>query len=232
MDAALELTRRVLQTSPLWIRSFADLEADEVNCFANSVATNGTAKPIVALVPEFAEVSQLTERHILDPESFVRFAFDPRTRTGLSELANKHADVINQLSRAVADGQMTKELSNRALRSGLRALLSRGSDRTAPLLGTQLDEATRLCFKHHKCLMRECRAYATEFHLADYRTASPKRVARSSDSMDLMLATAAFPYVSAFVTNDGYLHGALSYVLTRLPCITTELIRSPPRHAA
>ena len=98
--------------------------------------------------------------------------------------------------------------------------------------GTQLDEATRLCFKHHKCLMRECRAYATEFHLADYRTASPKRVARSSDSMDLMLATAAFPYVSAFVTNDGYLHGALSYVLTRLPCITTELIRSPPRHAA
>ena len=78
-----------------------------------------------------------------------------------------------------------------------------------------------------KRLSRECPAYATELHLADYRTASPNRVARASDSKDLMLATAAFPYVTAFVTNDGYLHGALSYVKKRLPQISTELIRSP-----
>ena len=94
-------------------------------------------------------------------------------------------------------------------------------------MGSELDTAVKLCFKHYKWLMRECHAYATEYHLADYRTASPKRVARISDSKDLMLATAAFPYVSTFVTNDGYLHGALSYVKKCLPHITTELIRSP-----
>ena len=225
--AALHLTSRAVERDPLWIRSFAELEADEVGRFARAVLAKTPPEPLTIFVEKFPEVSQLTEKHQLSPTEFVRFAFDPMTRNGLAELAQKHAKVLNALSKAVGSGQMTKELHEQAIHAGLRAWLSRGSDLTTPLAGPELDMAIKLCFKHHKWLMRECHAYATEYHLADYRTASPKRVARISDSKDLMLATAAFPYVSAFVTNDGYLHGALSYVKKRLPHISTELIRGP-----
>ena len=232
LDAAVELARRAEATSPLWIRSFVDLEADEVGSFARAVTANNPIGPIMAIVQHFSDVSQVGDRYKLDPESFVRFAHNPRTRAGLTGLACGHADIVDQLSRAVASGQMTRELKDQALRSGLRALLARGSSLTERHMGARLADAVKLCFKHHKWLMRECPAYAVEFHLADYRTANPKRVARPSDSMDLMLATAAFPYVTTFVTNDGYLHGALSYVLSRIPTVKTELMRTPERHAA
>lgn len=231
LKAALELTRRVVQRTPLWIRSFADLEADEVCRFARKVATGGPVRPVSVFVESFPEVSQLGEKHKFNPEEFVQFAFDPRARDVLSALAKRHAQVLNELSRAVDSGQFTKEVNDKAIHTGLQAWLSRGSYLTAPLVGGELEAAVKLCFKHHKWLMRECPAYATEYHLVDYRTASPKRLARPSDSKDLMLATAAFPYVSTFITNDGYLHGALCYVKKRRPDNRTVLVRGPIHNA-
>jgi hypothetical protein len=64
---------------------------------------------------------------------------------------------------------------------------------------------------------------------ADYRTANAIRSARPSDSKDLTISAAVFPYVSMFVTDDGYLHNDLAYVKKMLPTLQTEL-RRPSRH--
>lgn len=226
LDAALNLTRCVVEREPLWIRSFADLEVDEVCRFVRTTTTIDIA-PVTVFSENFSDVSQLTERRQLNPEEFVRSAFDPKFREGYLKLANNHAHVLNELSKAISRGQLTKELNDQALRVKLRALLSLGSDLASPFYGSELDDATKYCFKHHRQLMRNCSAYATECHLSDYRTSSPKRLARVSDSRDLMIATAAFPNVTSFATNDGYLYGALSYVKKKLSYMTTELIRHP-----
>jgi predicted nucleic acid-binding protein len=231
IDIAMNLAMQVVERDPLWIRNFADLEADEVCRFARTASTGSLPDTVSVFSENFGDISQFSENRQLDPQEFVRCAFDPRTRDELLGLAREHAEVLDALSQAVSDGLVTKDLREQALRSKLRALLSRGSALTKPILGYDLEVAVKFCFKHHKFLIRQCPAYATEWHLADYRTLSPKRIARVSDSKDLMLATAAFPYVTSFVTNDGYLHGALSYVKKRLPHITTELIRGPA-HAA
>jgi predicted nucleic acid-binding protein len=226
LEAALNLTRRVVELKPLWIRSFADIKTDEVCRFARTLSIAEIA-PLTVFVENFLDVSQSTEEQQLNPDEFVKLAFNPLFRDGYDELADSHAEVINKLSLAVSRNQFTKELKEQSYRTQLRTLLSRGSDLTSPLLACELENAIEFCFKHHKKLMRECCAYATEDRLVDIRTSTPKRRARKSDSRDLMLAAAAFPYVSTFVTNDGYLYDALFSVKRNLPHITTELIRIP-----
>lgn len=228
LQAALDLTRRAVAFDPLWIRSFADLEAEELCLFSTTAPSGQLQRVDPIFVEDFRAVSQLTERHKLIPEEFVEYAFDPRPKNGLAEIAQRHADVLDYLSRAVADGRFTAEVNAKARQAKVRALLSRGTDLVPALAGADLETAVKFCLKHHKWMMRECPAYATEYHLANYRTSSPNRRARPSDSLDLLLATAAFPYVSTFVTNDGFLHGALTYVQKHLPHITTELLRRPP----
>jgi predicted nucleic acid-binding protein len=227
LEAAVELTRSVTSLTPLWIRTFADLETDEVCSFAIAHLTRQPPEPIVVFVESFPEISKLADKYHLDPVEYVRLSFDTRIRREASNLALVHAKVLDELSRAQADGQMTKEVKARAFSAGLRARLSRGTPLIGPISGADLEVSVKHCVKHQRRLMRECHAFATELHLADYRTKSPKRIARASDSKDLMMASAAFPYVSAFATNDGYLHGGLSYVKVRLPHNSTELIRSP-----
>lgn len=231
LQDALELTKRAVALEPLWLRSFADLEAEELCLFYASAPSKQIRKVEPVFVRTFREVSQLNEKYGLTAEEFVEFAFDPKAKDGLAELAKRHAEALNYLSRAVADGRLTEEVTAKVRRTKVSSLLSRGSDLVAPLDGANLDTAAKFCVKNHKWLMRECPAYATEHYLANYRTSNPDRNARVSDSMDLLLATAAFPYVSTFITNDGFLHGALTHVQKHLPHISTELLRRPPNAA-
>jgi hypothetical protein len=231
LEAALELTRRAMALKPIWIRNFADLEVEELHFFlATAKESVGPIRSPI-FVEDFTFVSQLTERHKLSPEQFVEYAFDPRALGGLEEIAQRHAEVLNFLSRAVADGRFTAEIDAQARKAKVKALLSRGTDLVPPLAGVELESAVKFSIKHYKWMLRECPAYATEHHLANYRTSNPNRKARTSDSMDLLLSTSAFPYVSTFVTNDGFLHGGLVYAKKNLPHIQTELLRTPP-HAA
>lgn len=231
LEAALELTRRAVALRPLWIRNFADLQIEEILFFSTSARDKRAQRPTPVFVDDFSSVSQLTEKHKLNPEQFVKFAFDPRALDGLEKLAQHHADVLNYLSRAVAGGRFTKEVNAQAELGKLQALLSRGTDLVPALAGSDLEAALKFCLKHHRWLLRECPAYATEYHLSNYRTSNPNRRARISDSTDLLLSISTFPYVSTFVTNDGFLHGGLVYVKKNLPHVKTELLRTPP-HAA
>ena len=231
LEAALSLTDSVLEHDPLWIRSFAEIEADEICSLAKELLYGTPRTPISIFFSEFADVSQLSENGKLTPKEFVRFATDPRSLEGLGRLARQHAKVLNALSAAVAEGQLTKEVKDKAIRNGLSANLLRGSRIMPALAKGDVEVAVRLCFKHYKRLMKECPAYATETHLANYRSATIKRKTRDSDSRDLTMATAAFPYVTTFVTNDGYLHSALEYVKKHAPYISTKLVRGRAQDA-
>lgn len=230
LDAALALTRQAVRRRPLWLRSFADLKTDEVCRFAASLRDRDTPlPPVVALVEAFEDVSQVGERHQLDPEAFVRFAALPSARDGMAALLQEHANGLNFLTAAEAAGQLTKEARERAVRDSLRRLLARGSPSASPAAAAdELELAVKQCVKHQRSLLRECPVFATELHLSDYRCRNPKRRARESDSRDLTMAVAAFPNVSTFVTHDGFLHGGLQYVQKRLLRVDTELLQRPP----
>ena len=231
LESALDLVQQSIARHPLWVRSFIDIEADEVCRFARDAMTGSASSPVRPFLERFEDISQISEKHQLDPVAFVRFAFDRRTVNELQDIGTKHASVLNELSQSVANGEFTKEHNHQALRVALRGRLSRGSPLVEPLPAADVDNAVKFCFQHHKRLMAACPAYATEHHLADYRTSSAKRRARRSDSMDLRLAVGPFPYVTTFLTNDGYLNDGLAYVKRRQPTIATELLRNPPSSA-
>ena len=230
LDAALALTRQAVQRRPLWLRSFADLKTDEVCRFAAGLRDrDASLPPVVALVEEFETVSQIGERHQLDPEAFVRFAALPTAREGMAALLQEHAKGLNFLTAAEASGQLSKEARERSVRESLRRLLTRGGPSSSPAAAAdELEMTVKQCVKHQRRLLRECPVFATELHLSDYRCSNPRRKARESDSRDLTMAVAAFPNVSTFVTNDGFLHGGLQYVQRRLPRVDTELLQRPP----
>lgn len=151
--------------------------------------------------------SQIVEKHQLDPEAYVRFAAHPAARQAMGALLRDHADVLNTLTAAEAT-----------------SLLAHGSSHAT----ASMKLSVKRCVKHLRILLRECPAFATGVHLSDYRCANPKRKARGSDSRDLKMSVPAYPSVSTFLTNDGFLHGGLQYVRTRLPRVRTELLQRPP----
>lgn len=225
VEAAQSLTQGVLTYEPLWLRSFTDIQSEEVAAFASFAPQGREVPPTAALCTQFREASDIAGRRRLDPLTFIAAASDPRTRASISDIHVHHAKCLTELTAMVHAGQLTQPVSNRAFASKIAALLRRGSNLQPPFADAELPDAIKYCQKHRRRLMRECPSFSTDHHLADYRTANPNRRSRSSDSKDLTISAAAFPYVDTFVTYDGYLHNGLVYVKKKLPFIATTLVR-------
>lgn len=226
-EAASCLARRVMELNPVWLRSFIDIQCDEVRAF---VEQHGTSDSIPA--PEiyrstFESVSQIGDSHRLGPIQFVELFASETAKPQVQQLRREHASVLDVLTRATASRVFTKGHEEAAFRTAISARLSRGSDLTAPMGGEKLDEAVRFCIKHRKWLLRTCPSFAAENHLTNYRSSSPKRNARLSDAVDLTTTVVALPYVDAVITNDGFLYYGLDYVKRKMPSIRTELILKP-----
>jgi hypothetical protein len=227
LEAALHLARSVADLNPLWLRSFADILSDEVCHFARSEIESAPLTSSTVFAEHFYEISQLNDETKLTPEEFVRFEFEAM-RDGRTQIAQEHASILNMLKTPFAKKQMTKEMEGQVQRSILCARLGRGSDLTARFEGAALESAVSLCVSKYKKLLEACPAYTTEIHLAAFRASDPSRQARPSDSNDYLMSIAAFPYVSIFLTEDGFLHDGLQYAKKRLPQLTTKLMRTPP----
>lgn len=225
--AAVSLARRVMELNPIWLRSFIDIQCDEVRAF---VEQHGRGDSIPA--PEicrttFESVSQIGESQTLGPIQFVELFASDAAKSQVRELRREHASVLDVLTRATASGVLTKGHLETAFRTAISARLSRGSDLIEPMTGQKLDEAVKLCVKHRRWLLRACPSFAAEHHLANYRSSSPKRNARLSDSVDLTTTVVALPYVDAVITNDRFLFAGLEHVKKNVPSIATKLIRRP-----
>jgi hypothetical protein len=97
LDAALHLTRSVVNLNPLWVRSFADIQSDEVCHFARSLIESSPLIPTTVFLENFCELSQLNDKTKLAPEEFVKFEADPRMRDGRAQLTQKHANILDIL---------------------------------------------------------------------------------------------------------------------------------------
>lgn len=230
-EIGLTLARRVLELNPIWLRSFIDIQADEINGF---VEHHGKISPTpIPLIyrSEFEAVSQIGKHKKLTPIQFVELFSSEAAKSQVREVRGEHVGVLNTLTRSTASGSLTKGHLELAFRNAISARLKRGSDLTSPLTDQRLEEAVKFCIKNRKWLLRECLSFATEHHLSNYRSSSPKRNARLSDSVDLTTAVAALPYVDTVITNDGFLHAGLEYVKRNVTSIATKLIRSPSTSA-
>jgi hypothetical protein len=225
LDAALHLTRSVVNLNPLWIRSFADIQSDEICHFAGAKIDGRPVLPTKVFVENFYEISQLSDENIKTPEEYVKSESEKAMREVRTQLAQEHANALDILKTPAAKKQINEDQAQRWI---LHAHLARGSNLTPPFQGEALAAALSFCVDQHTELLKACPSYATELHLADFRASDPRRKARPSDSNDYLMSIAAFPYVSIFLTNDGFLHKGLKYVQRHLPHLTTEIIRTPP----
>jgi hypothetical protein len=230
-EAAANLTRALLDLNPVWLRSFADIQADEAINFVNCAPLQPDIPRPQAILETFAEASELAGKHFIDPIGFVAIARDGRAQQSLADNHALHAKVLDELTALTQRGELTSEKALIAFTNKVNRLLTRGSERSPAVRRSQLAAALAFCRKHRRRFMRECHSFSVEHHLSDFRTANPNRSARLSDSTDLTLSSAAFPYVDLFITDDGYLHNGLTFVKKKLPFITTELFR-PFRNAA
>lgn len=226
-EAAVTLAQRVMGLSPIWLRSFIDIQCDEVRAFADQHGKSDSIPGPEVYRSTFEAVSQIGQSQTLGPIQFVELFASDTAKSQVRELRREHASVLDVLTRATASGVLTKGHLESAFRSAISARLSRGSDLIAPMTGQKLDEAVKFCIKHRKWLLRACPSFAAEHHLANYRSSSPKRNARLSDSVDLTTTVAALPYVDAVITNDGFLLAGLEHVKKNVPSITSKLIRKP-----
>lgn len=228
---ALGLVHRVLDLNRLWLRSFIDIQADEVRGFvehhgrADSIPVPGTYRST------FEAVSQIGERLQLTPVQFVELFSSEAAKSEVRKLRQEHVGVLDTLTRSTASGALTNGHLDVALRNAISARLTRGSDVTPPLTGHSLEDAVEFCVRNRKWLLRKCPSFAAEHHLANYRSSSPKRNARPSDSVDLTTTVAALPYVDTVITNDGFLYAGLEHIKRNMASITTKLVRSPSAHA-
>ena len=227
LDEARSLIRALLALAPVWFRSFADIQADEVHAFV-AFALHRQARPHLTVFREtYESASRIGDRLDLNPEQVVTLFSSPVGRDALRKLRQQHADVLNELKRATASQQLTRPHLDVAYQNAVTARLARGSDLFGALSGGALADAVQFCVKKRKQLMRECMSFAAEDHLSNHRASNPRRIARLSDSVDLTASVAAFPYVDIFLTNDGFLHSGLQYVKTRMPSLATTLHRWP-----
>jgi hypothetical protein len=227
LQSGLSLTRRIVELHPVWLRSFIDIQADEVRNFVERQGPSNSNSIVKIYRDSFEAVSQIGERHQLDPIKFVEAFSSEKAQNQIGELRLDHVRVLNTLSQASASGELTKGHLELAFHHAISERLKRGSDLTEPLSGTKLDDAIKFCIKNRRWLLRECPSFAVEEHLSNYRSASPKRNARPSDSVDLTAMVAALPYVDTVITNDGFLYGGLEYVKKKIPTIKATLVRAP-----
>lgn len=226
-EAAVSLAQRVMELSPIWLRSFIDIQCDEVRAFVDHHRTSDSIPVPEICRATFESVSQIGESQAIGPIQFVELFASDVAKSQVRELRKEHASVLDVLTRATASGALTKGHLETAFRTAISSRLSKGSDLIEPMTGQNLDEAAKLCVKHRKWLLRACPSFAAEHHLANYRSSSPKRNARLSDSVDLTTTVVALPYVDAVITNDGFLLAGLEYVKKNVPSISTKLIRRP-----
>jgi hypothetical protein len=226
-EDAVNLAQRVVDLKPVWLRSFADIQADEVIAFAENHDEGELIHPPEIYRQTFESVSQVGGNHTLDPISFVKAFSSTKAKAEVRVLRDEHAGILNTLTGAKASGTLAKGHLLAAFRQALAMRLLRGSDFTPPLSASRVEEAVGFCIKHRKWLLSKCPSFAAEYHLANYRCQSPKRKARLSDSVDLTTTVAALPYVDIFVTNDGFLYAGLEDIKRQLPSIKTVLMRRP-----
>ena len=231
-EIALSLARRVLELKPVWLRSFIDIQADEVRGFFENQGRTGSVPAPEIYRLNFEEVSQIADGQVLGPIQFVELFSSASAKLKVRKLRQEHVGVLNTLTRSTASGNLTKGHLDLAFRSAILARLERGSDLTSPLIDQRLSEAVRFCVKNRKWLLRECPSFAAEHHLSNYRSSSPKRNARPSDSVDLTTTVAALPYVDTVITNDGFLYAGLEHVKRNVTSISTKLIRNPSQYMA
>lgn len=225
--AAVTLAQRVVDLSPVWLRSFIDIQSDEVRSFVELPGKSESIPTPQFYRSTFEAVSQIGERQKLGPIQFVELLSSEKAKSMVQEIHQTSANNLDVLKHATKSGALTKGHLDLAFRNAISRRLGRGSDLTAPLTDLSLEKAVKSCVKHQKWLLRECPSLGAEHHLANYRSLNPNRMARVSDAVDLTTAVAALPYVSAFITNDGFLLSGLEYVKKKMPSITAMLIRRP-----
>lgn len=226
-EAAVKLAQRVMELSPIWLRSFIDIQCDEVRAFVDHHGTSDSIPVPEICRATFESVSQIGGSQAIGPIQFVELFTSDGAKSHVRELRKEHASVLDVLTRATASGALSKGHLETAFRTAISSRLSRGSDLIEPMTGNNLDEAVKLCMKHRKWLLRSCPSFAAEHYLANYRSSSPKRNARLSDAVDLTTTVVALPYVDAVITNDGFLLAGLEHVKKNVPSISTKLIRRP-----
>jgi hypothetical protein len=113
LDAALHLTRSVVNLNPLWIRSFVDIQSDEICHFARAKIDSRPVLPTKVFVENFYEISQLSDENIRTPEEYVESESEKAMREGRTQLAQEHANALDILKTPAAKKQINEDQAQR-----------------------------------------------------------------------------------------------------------------------
>lgn len=222
LEQAIKLTQTVLTYSPKWIDSFPDIQKQEIRQF---IYKEYLKKEIQKYTPHLNNFSDFFKGVAISPLDFVGRAFEPRERKDFENVYTKHANILSELQQHTKNKEVTKEIDDITLYS---AIASRLSQQELNHLGFTLQDKrdlVRFCLTNRKNLFKQCPSLNTERHLSKYRSVNPKRKSKKSDSIDLTMSVAAYPYVDIFITNDGFLYDGLKYVSKNTPSIQTKIFR-------
>lgn len=220
---AEHLLSSALQHKCVWLQSFADIQRQEVGNFVLSSLLKREALPVQAfserydLLPEGNPVCQ--------PIDFLRALMDPAAREQMAAGHKEHADILNRLQVATDQGAFTPEVNDKVMRSLLPHRLSEEVTEQTAMAGHSFEDVVAHCLKNMKAMYKACPSMYAEKLLSDFRASDPTRSTRPSDSIDLTLSVAAFPYVDEFWSGDGYLYEGLQYVKRRAMTINTTIKR-------
>jgi len=222
LEQAIELIQAILTRTPRWIDSFFDIQKQEIRQF---IYKEYLKKKIQIYNPYRNNFSDFFYGKPISPIDFVNVAFDPTQKEQFKHAHKEHAGVLAELQQHRKNKKIMERINDITLNN---VIVSRLDQKELDQLGFTLHDKrdlVRFCLKNRKNLFKACPSLNTEWHLSHYRSLNPKRKTRLSDSIDLTMSSAAFPYVDTFITNDGFLYDGLKYVSKNVPSIQTKLFR-------
>uniref|UniRef100_UPI0040572FE3 hypothetical protein n=1 Tax=Candidatus Electronema sp. TaxID=2698783 RepID=UPI0040572FE3 len=229
IEQAIELTQAVLTCVPKWIDSFFDIQKQEIHKFIYSEYLKKISQEYNPYKNNFSELFHDEIISPLDltisPLDFVKAAFDPNQKNMFNLKWEQHAGILTELQQHRKYNRITKEIEEITLRN---VIVSRLPEKELYQLGFTHDDKLdllRFCLKNKNNFYKSCPSLNTERHLSCYRSLNPKRKPQLSDSIDLTMSIAVFPYVDVFITNDGFLYDGLKYVSKNVRSIQTEIFK-------
>lgn len=226
----------LLNLSPAWLKSFSDIQISELNVFLpDHLRGRAVAQAWSPFADSFEGTAELSDRKVVSAMRYLQAFSTPAGRAALQKLRGDHAHVLNTLveeTAATAAKRLAPDQLKAANSGAVLGRLRMGNRDFEPLMGEALTSAAAYCMSQWPRLAAACPSFTVEEHLSNYRSSSAQRKARLSDSVDLTISAAALAYVGVFITNDGYLHSGLAYVLKRMPGLGTQLLRSPTKGVA
>lgn len=222
LEQAVKLTQAVMNCSPKWIDSFLDIQKQEIRQY---IFNHYLKKKVQGYNPYKNYFTDFFRAEPVSPIDFITFAFNGEQKNNFQVKYKEHTDVLTELQTYEKNKIFTTQIEKIALNN---VIASRLYQKELDQLGFNLNDKRDLisfCLNNSKKLYEACPSLNTERHLTKYRRSDPKRKSKLSDTMDLTMSTAAFPYVDVFITNDRFLYNGLEYVSKKIKSIKTKFFK-------